>query len=536
MAATQVRFMYYLTLAVAVVNAAFVAEITRLFDLDLENSLDSIRQVETYQVIVVLLVVLLLLHRSCHRSRRRLRGIRANRPVRAGARRTGKNRTTGSKRTRLRRGTTAARTTPTNSTTTERTIRVTATTSIRRGLRRHVVVGLRPPDNDPGRTDSALEPVPAKRAVVVNVPDRRVRGTAELVLDAIAAGEPVADRSTEELRQATSGSDSGEDVRYVMIDNEMAGQKFSPITQWSGPDYGHYVSGEQFSAGGNQTQQLPSANENYDNTTLSSLYLQDAAGMEHYRLVHENDKYAIVGGMGINGQAIPRYPCGSGAPDGRTRRRRSNSSSHRPAAIIRSIVSGGLWDGHVVSSVKTYERVEGATITGSVDDADDIDAANATPRPSWRSISRPTPDARSRTDSRRRSRTTGYEVTVPYATNDELGVEDGYTDSSVEATGNYSVSVFESSEQGLRQFTGETAVPSLQWWRATPSTPATSRRSRIRPGTRRRATRRRVTKRPTGNETDDGSTDADGTNSSDDGTADNGTANAFEPVAPQRAH
>jgi len=177
MAATQVRFMYYLTLAVAVVNAAFVAEITRLFDLDLENSLDSIRQVETYQVIVVLLVVLLLLHRSCHRSRRRLRGIRANRPVRAGARRTGKNRTTGSKRTRLRRGTTAARTTPTNSTTTERTIRVTATTSIRRGLRRHVVVGLRPPDNDPGRTDSALEPVPAKRAVVVNVPDRRVRGT-----------------------------------------------------------------------------------------------------------------------------------------------------------------------------------------------------------------------------------------------------------------------------------------------------------------------------------------------------------------------
>jgi len=73
---------------------------------------------------------------------------------------------------------------------------------------------------------------------------------AELVLDAIAAGEPVADRSTEELRQATSGSDSGEDVRYVMIDNEMAGQKFSPITQWSGPDYGHYVSGEQFSAGG----------------------------------------------------------------------------------------------------------------------------------------------------------------------------------------------------------------------------------------------------------------------------------------------
>jgi len=29
--------------------------------------------------------------------------------------------------------------------------------------------------------------------------------------------------------------------------------------------------------------------------------------MEHYRLVHENDKYAIVGGMGINGQAIPRY-------------------------------------------------------------------------------------------------------------------------------------------------------------------------------------------------------------------------------------
>jgi dolichyl-diphosphooligosaccharide--protein glycosyltransferase len=60
MAATQVRFMYYLVLAVAILNAAFISEIVQLFNLDLESGFESLRSVEPYQVIVVVLVILLL--------------------------------------------------------------------------------------------------------------------------------------------------------------------------------------------------------------------------------------------------------------------------------------------------------------------------------------------------------------------------------------------------------------------------------------------------------------------------------------------
>jgi len=156
MAATQVRFMYYLTLAVAVVNAAFVAEITRLFDLDLENSLDSIRQVETYQVIVVLLVVLLLFAPLLPPLAQATRGIRANRPVRAGARRTGKNRTTGSKENTPAPGNYGGANNADELDYYGTYNPGDGDYEYPEGLRRHVVVGLRPPDNDPGRTDSAL--------------------------------------------------------------------------------------------------------------------------------------------------------------------------------------------------------------------------------------------------------------------------------------------------------------------------------------------------------------------------------------------
>ena len=537
MAATQVRFMYYLTLAVAVVNAAFVAEITRLFDLDLENSLDSIRQVETYQVIVVLLVVLLLFAPLL--------------PPLAQATAWDQGKQTGPSGS-------ATNWEESNHWLKENTPAPGNYGGANNADELDYYGTYNPGDGDYEYPEGAygvmswwdyghLITTQAERIPHSNPFQQNARSSstyltaeseerAELVLDAIAAGEPVADRSTEELRQATSGSDSGEDVRYVMIDNEMAGQKFSPITQWSGPDYGHYVSGEQFSAGGNQTQQLPSANENYDNTTLSSLYLQDAAGMEHYRLVHENDKYAIVGGMGINGQAIPRYSLrlrGSGWTN-QTQAIQQQLAQARSNNQIYQGLGRPVWDGHVVSSVKTYERVEGATITGSVDDADDIDAANAT---AVVAVDLETDTGRTFTYRQQASLADdgSYEVTVPYATNDELGVEDGYTDSSVEATGNYSVSVFESSEQGLRQFTGETAVPE----------PAVVEGDTVDAGDLEEVEDPSGNETPgnetsgnetTGNETDDGSTDADGTNSSDDGTADNGTANAFEPVAPQRAH
>ncbi len=52
-----------------------------------------------------------------------------------------------------------------------------------------------------------------------------------------------------------------------------------------------------------------------------------------------------------------------------------------------------------------------------------------------------------------------FELTVPYATNDELGVEDGYTDSAVEATEEYTITVTAPSDDGFQAYDAETAVP-----------------------------------------------------------------------------
>jgi dolichyl-diphosphooligosaccharide--protein glycosyltransferase len=331
-----------------------------------------------------------------------------------------------------------------------------------------------------------------------------------------------------------AGNDSGEqeEMRYVMIDRDMASGKFGAITQWTGPDYGHYYGNEQFTVG-NQTQPLPSANENYDNTMMSSLYLQDAAGMEHYRLVHESDDYSIVGSMAVQGQVRPHHSLGL----------RDTGWTNQTAAIASGLTQARnnnevyqdlgtpMWDAHVVSSVKTFERVDGATITGTVAGAEAIDTANATAV-----VAVPLETDTGRTFAyRQRANVTEdgtFEVTVPYATTDELGVEDGYTDSSVEAIDNYTATVFTTSGGEPTYYSGQTDVPepavvngesvdvSLEQVESPPDNVTDGNET--------------AGNETGGNETD-GSTDSGGSNSSDDGSTGSGTANAIAPIAVEPA-
>ncbi len=159
---------------------------------------------------------------------------------------------------------------------------------------------------------------------------------AELILDGIAAGGSVADKSSAELEAIVEGNETDEEIRYVMIDDEMAGGKFGAITRWSGPDYGSYVENQQFQVG-NETVAAPTVNDNYDNTTMASLYLQDAVGMEQYRLVHESDEYSVVGGMRGRGGLLPRNSVSLRAPAGVIRPNRSRRNSPQPAVTIRCI-------------------------------------------------------------------------------------------------------------------------------------------------------------------------------------------------------
>ncbi|MBZ6494573.1 oligosaccharyl transferase, archaeosortase A system-associated [Natrinema longum] len=460
MAATQVRFSYYLLLAVAIVNAAFVAELVRLFDLDLTGSLESLRQVETYQVIVVVLVVLLLFAPLL--------------PPLATA----------------TAWSTAENTEPHGSATTwEESNHWLAENTPAPGnygepnnadqLDYHGAYS--PGDGDYEYPDGSYgvmswwdyghlittqsERIPHSNPFQQNARSSSAYLTAgseeraELILDGIAAGGSVADKSDAELESLVDGNETDEEIRYVMIDDQMAGGKFSAITRWSGPEYRSYVGNEQYQVG-NNTRELPSMNSNYDNTTMASLYLDDATGMEQYRLVHESDEYAIVGSMMVRGTPYPRnsLQLTSSGWNNQTQGIQRQLAAARSNDAVTQLSGIQLWDAHVTSSVKTFERVEGATITGSIDDTSGIDAANATVGTSVE-LQADTGRTFTYTQQTELAEDGSFEVTVPYATNDALGVDDGHTNSSVEALGNYSVGAVVPGDDGAVQYRGETSVP-----------------------------------------------------------------------------
>ncbi|QLK27052.1 oligosaccharyl transferase, archaeosortase A system-associated [Natrinema zhouii] len=538
MAATQVRFSYYLLLAVAVVNAAFVAELVQLFDLDLAGSRESLRQIETYQVIVIALVFLLLFapllpplaqatawdnaeQTGPHSSSTMWEGsnewMQENTPAPG-------NYGNASNADQLDYYGTYN---PAND---DYEYPAGAYGVMSWWDYGHLITtqAERIPHSNPFQQN-------ARSSSAFLTAESEERG--ELVLDAIAAGEPVADQSNEELRQAAAQSDSEEPIRYVMADYQMASSKFGAITQFSGPDYSHYVTPENYNGQPINATELGQVYGDlpYDDTMLSQLYFDDTNGMEHYRLVHEDASagtavfvsYAQVDNSGqvihVDGNGEQVSP-GQGRPAVVVNRQIPRSQLPQ----LQNHPNVQVFDAKSAAAVKTFERVDGATITGSVDGVSDTENATVSARVELETNSDRTFNYTQRTDV---ADDGTFELSVPYATNDELGVEDGYTDSSVEATGNYTVTAFASGEQGLQQFSGETTVPE----------PAVIQGETVsvgdleeveNPSGNETAGNETAGNETAGNETDDGSTDADNSNSSDDGTADNGTANS---VATARA-
>ncbi|WP_254769061.1 oligosaccharyl transferase, archaeosortase A system-associated [Salinilacihabitans rarus] len=466
MAATQIRFAYYLVLAVAVVNAAFVADVANLFDIDVRGSLDSLRSVETYQIIVVALVVLLLFAPLL--------------PPLAQAGGTAwaqGNATAPNSDARVWEGS--------NEWLNENTPEP-GNWAGADGAAELDYYGTyeRPADGDydyPEGTYGVLswwdyghlitvqgERIPHSNPFQQNARSSSAYLTAEseergeLILDAIAAGASVSEQSNEELSGIVEGNESDEEIRYVMIDYATAGGKFGAITQWTGPAYGHYATPEDYQLG--EPIPVDEINETltdlpYDDTMTSRLYFGDATGMENYRLVHEN---AEAGSPLFASYAVVR--------DGQV----ALDENGRPAVAVNRQVSRGellqldndprfeVFDVRQAAAVKTFERVEGATITGTVDDSSVADA-NATV---FASVELATADNRTFTYVQEAAVADdgSFELTVPYATDDELAVEDGYTNSSVEATGPYDVELAVEGEDGLELAydgtteVGETAV------------------------------------------------------------------------------
>jgi len=260
---------------------------------------------------------------------------------------------------------------------------------------------------------------------------------ANLYLDALPADPPASlDNMTDAELQAAidsrSDQEAAEETRYVMIDDQMVGGKFAAITEWAGADYSDYFDSQRFQIG-NQNSTLPVTNQRFRETMIGRLYEQDAATLEHYRLVDEADSYSIVGGYaqqggGVRPRTALRLQGGWDAVQNTSRQLRQASFFGQAVPISSSEY---VFDASVESSVKTYERVEGATITGEVEANRTVQAL----------VELETDHGR--TFNYRQTTTAGedgsFELTVPYATTNELGPDDGYTNTSVEANGGYTV-------------------------------------------------------------------------------------------------
>jgi len=266
---------------------------------------------------------------------------------------------------------------------------------------------------------------------------------ADLLLEAspsVDSGRDLQGMSNGELREIIENQEAqerNEDTRYVMIDDQMAAGKFGAIATWTGQGLGEYVERREFGEMG----QLLALNPRYDNTTLSRLYYDDADGMSGYRLVHETETYSLIGSQTIPGnrprinRVIARLPY-----DGSLGNVTVSQLNQLPDDRLLNAPGGSrIYDFRGIASVKTFERVEGATITGQAENVTGPENVIAGAQMSTTNTDRSflyTNEVETDADG-------SFEVTVPYPTEDDVSVEEGGTNASVEANGPYNVFVGE---------------------------------------------------------------------------------------------
>jgi dolichyl-diphosphooligosaccharide--protein glycosyltransferase len=279
---------------------------------------------------------------------------------------------------------------------------------------------------------------------------------AELYLDAIAAGVDVTHESNEsELRETVEASDDPPGIQYVMIDDLSAAQKFPAITQWTGPDYlDGYLAEEQrtFVRNDNRNSREVLVGDDYYDTMLARLYLEDADGLEHYRLVHESSQYSVVGFFG-NRQASTAIGTFEDVTESPGQNRSSATEIIQSFEQARAgefgvpVGSQSVHDPYLTSSVKTFERVKGATLTGETDIEGTVEAT----------VTMRTATNRTFTYSQRTDIENGaFELNVSYPTDETLGPADGYSNSSVRASGEYTLTAINESGDPIEEATNVT--------------------------------------------------------------------------------
>ncbi len=256
---------------------------------------------------------------------------------------------------------------------------------------------------------------------------------AELIMEALPAatnGSDLNELSNEELAalaDSRTPQEASEEMRYVMIDDEMAGAKFSAIATWAGSGQGPYVGSQQIRTSDNGTALVPAMNDAYRDTTLSRLYHDDASGMEHYRLVHESPRTSQFVSIAY------RTDNGGGWQPLVINRKVTPAIQSQVVQLQRNPnVDIQVYNGRQESAVKTYERVEGGQLVGQAQPGATVTASlNLTAESSGRTFTY--------TQQTTADEDGTFSMTVPYPTTDDLGPAAGYTDASVTAQGEYEI-------------------------------------------------------------------------------------------------
>jgi dolichyl-diphosphooligosaccharide--protein glycosyltransferase len=219
------------------------------------------------------------------------------------------------------------------------------------------------------------------------------------------------------------------DSRYVVIDNQMATGKFYAIQKWIGDTEGWeylnqsafvFFDGTSAYMNNNQVPVVLDTNK-WNSSIMNRLYYDDCDGMSHYRLVYES-----AGDYYVNLRFVDQtYGAGWWPP----------SEAGRPPGgnLTRANDIYGLYNNFVVAMdegatsymygarppvkwVKVYEKVKGATITGSAPDGSNI-TATLTLKTDWGREFNYTASAVAHNGA--------YSFTVPYPTEQMKG--DGYS-------------------------------------------------------------------------------------------------------------
>ncbi len=152
--------------------------------------------------------------------------------------------------------------------------------------------------------------------------------------------------------------------RYVVIDNAMATGKFYAITAWINDTDGWMDSGSVNLGTTGGTVTLGFDSSKFTNSTMYKLYYGDADGMSHFRLVHDSagDYVISCGYANLNTKVTTQYLTRD-VPD------YTNASALYDQAKTPVWVNKGVdlvWGARPPEkNVKIFEKVNGATITGS---------------------------------------------------------------------------------------------------------------------------------------------------------------------------